>query len=60
MVEIALAENSIEPIRPARSALACAARIAPASLSDPIILGMSETITFEASANKSSQYFESK
>jgi hypothetical protein len=60
MAEIALAENSMQPARPARSALVCAARIAPASLSDPMILGMSGTIAFAASANNSSQYVESK
>jgi hypothetical protein len=60
MAEIALPENSMQRATPARSALACAARIAPASLSDPIILGLSKTIALAASANNSFQNFESK
>ena len=60
MAEIALFENLMRSARPTRSALACAARIAPASLSDPIICGMSETIAFAVSANNFSQTFESK
>ena len=60
MAETVLHEKLMSSATPARSALACAAWIAPASLSEAIILGRDDTIVSQASVSKLSQNLESK